>query len=121
MLTTRMRWVGRCAAAALVCSAAMAGLGAGSAQAAGISECGNWGWRDSTQTMSWGMTPIQGAGIYNLTTRGVGCTTARKFVRRYRGTDTYYPTWNCRESNGYESGDTRCTSGSRVIHWQSGA
>lgn len=68
------------------------------------------------------MSPIDGAGIYNLTTRRVLCRTARRFARRYRGTDSYYPTWRCREVNDYEFSDVRCTaSRGRVIHWQAGA
>jgi len=102
-------------------TAALFGAVGTSAQAAPINECGNWGWRGGSGP-SWGMTPIEGAGIYNVTTRAVGCSTARRFVRRYRGTDSYYPTWNCVERNAYESSDIRCTaSGGRVIRWQSGA
>jgi hypothetical protein len=111
----------RLAFAALAAIVAFAGLAATPANAAAITDCGNYGFRSSTGTVSWGMTPIEGAGTYNVTTRGVSCSTARRFVRRYRGTDTSYPTWNCHESNGYESSDVRCVSGSRVIHWQSGA
>jgi hypothetical protein len=65
---------------------------------------------------------VSGAGIYNVTTRKVPCSVTRPFVRRYRGTDSYYPRWRCRETNDYEYSDVRCTaSGGRVIHWQSGA
>jgi hypothetical protein len=72
--------------------------------------------------MRWGMSDIYGAGIYNLTTRKVRCRKARGFARRYRGTDSYYPTWNCREFNQYELSDVRCTaSRGRVVHWQAGA
>jgi hypothetical protein len=102
---------------------ATAGLaGAPSAQAAPIRECGNWGYHDSSGYFGWGISSISGAGIYNLTTRLVGCRTARRFARRYQGTDTYYPRWRCRERDDYEASDVRCTaSGGRVIHWQSGA
>jgi hypothetical protein len=57
----------------------------------------------------------------HLTTRYVRCYFARRFMRRYRGTDTYYPTWKCREINAYESQDVRCVSGRRVIRWVGGA
>ena len=59
---------------------------------------------------------------YNLTTRRVSCRRARRFALRYRGTDTYFPRWNCREVNKYEWSDVRCTaSGGRVIRWQAGS
>ena len=91
------------------------------ASAAPIVECGNYG-ATSSGRVGWTYGEIEGAGIYNVTTRNVGCSTARRFVRRYRGTDTYYPTWRCREVNDYEFSDIRCTaSRGRVIHWQTGA
>jgi hypothetical protein len=82
-----------------------------------IIECGSWG-DHGGGNMRWGMSDIRGAGIYNLTTRRVGCRTARRFARRYRGTDSYYPTWRCREVNDYEFSDIRCTgSRGRVIYY----
>ena len=94
---------------------------AGPAHAASIVECGNYG-ATASGRVGWTYGDIEGAGIYNVTTRNVGCATARRFVRRYRGTDTYYPTWRCREINDYEFSDIRCTaSRGRVIHWQTGA
>jgi hypothetical protein len=89
--------------------------------AARVRECGNKGVHRNGR-YGWGNGPISGAGTYNLTTRHVSCRRARRFVNRYRGTDTYYPTWDCRERNAYESSDVRCTaSRGRVIRWQSGA
>jgi hypothetical protein len=100
---------------------ALSTAAASPALAASHVDCGNWADHGDGR-MRWGMIPIQGAGSYNLTTHAVGCATARSFVRRYRGTDTYYPTWVCPEVNEYESPDTRCTaSGGRVIRWQSGS
>lgn len=91
------------------------------AAASGINECGNWGVHANGR-VGWGMGPIQGAGIFNVTTRRVGCRTARRFVRRYKGTDSGYPRWRCHEINDYESSDVRCTAaGGRVIRWQSGS
>jgi hypothetical protein len=102
--------------------AAILALTADPAYASGIRECGNYGYREATGTSGWGMSPIDGAGTYNLTTRRVTCPTARRFVLRYRGTDSHYPTWRCREVNDYEFSDVRCSaSGGRVIHWQAGA
>jgi hypothetical protein len=71
----------------------------------------------------WTYRQVSGATpAYNLTTRNVGCGTARRFALRYRGTDTYFPAWRCRESNDYEFSDVRCTaSRGRVIHWQAGS
>jgi hypothetical protein len=91
------------------------------AHASPIIECGNYG-ASASGRVGWTDGDIEGAGIYNVTTRNVGCATARRFVRRYRGTDTYYPTWRCREVNDYEFSDVRCAaSRGRVIHWQTGA
>ena len=68
------------------------------------------------------MSPIDGAGSYNLSTRNVSCRTARRFEGRYRGPGSYYPRWRCREINDYEFSDVRCVaSRGRVIHWQAGA
>lgn len=94
---------------------------AGVSAAAAVNECGNWGDHGDGQ-LRWGMSSVRGFGIYNLTTRRVGCSTARRFARRYKGTDSSYPTWRCRETSEYESSDVRCTrSGGRVIRWQSGS
>ena len=90
--------------------------------ATSVTECGSYGYIESAGRVGWTLGDISGAGIYNVTTRKVACGTARRFVRRYRGTDSYYPKWRCREVNDYESSDIRCTaSGGRVIHWQTGA
>lgn len=91
------------------------------ASAGAVRECGSWGDHGDSQ-LRWGMSPVRGFGIYNVTTRNVGCSTARRFARRYKGTDSYYPTWKCRETNEYESSEVRCTrSGGRVIRWQTGS
>jgi hypothetical protein len=100
-----------------VTTAIVAVAPAGSAVAAPIRECGNYdpgrGW---TYRSVSGATPV-----YNLTTRNVSCRTARRFARRYRGTDTYFPKWTCREVRYYESWQVRCTaSGGRVIRWHGG-
>lgn len=88
---------------------------------ASIRECGSYGYVRGA--MRWTFAPFTGATpAANLTTREVGCRTARRFALRYRGTDTYYPTWRCREHNDYEFSDVRCTaSHGRVIHWQAGS
>jgi hypothetical protein len=107
------------AAACVPVASASADVAVG-ASASRIIECGNWG-DHGNGYMRWGMSDIYGAGIYNLTTRRVACFAARRFARRYRGTDSFYPRWRCREVNRYESSDVRCTaSRGRVIHFQSG-
>ncbi len=92
--------------------------------AAPIRECGNYGWPEGYEGSEpiWTYEQLDGAGIFNVTTRRVACRKARRFVLRYRGTDTYFPTWNCREINRYEFSDVRCTARrGRVIRWQTGA
>jgi hypothetical protein len=107
-------------ACALIASSLAAAVAA-PAHGAPISDCGNYG-PDERGRVGWTYDDIHGAGISNVTTRKVRCTTARRFVRRYRGTDSYFPTWRCREVNEYESSDIRCTaSRGRVIRWQAGA
>jgi hypothetical protein len=111
------------AAAALIAAHIAAGSATNPASAAApLRECGNYGYIESTGTVGWTSRPISGAGTFNVTTRNVTCATARRFVLRYRGTDSYFPTWRCRETNDYEFSDVRCTSSrGRVIHWQAGA
>jgi hypothetical protein len=111
------------AAAALLAVHLASGSATSPASAAApVRGCGNYGHIDSIGTVGWTSRPISGAGTFNVTTRNVACSTARRFVLRYRGTDTYFPTWRCRETNDYEFSDVRCTaSRGRVIHWQAGA
>lgn len=116
----RIRGVG-CAVCTFLASTTFLLCGASHAAAAPVRECGNWGDHGDGR-MRWGMSETFGAGIFNLTTRRVACRRARRFVRRYRGTDSYYPTWRCREVNEYEFSDIRCkASRGRVIRWQAGA
>lgn len=93
------------------------------ASASSIRECGNYGFTADGDGPLWTYQVVNGATpAYNLTTRRVSCRRARRFALRYRGTDTYFPRWNCREVNKYEWSDIRCTAThGRVIHWQAGA
>jgi hypothetical protein len=93
------------------------------AYAAPIRECGNFGFTANGDGPMWTYRQISGASpAYNLTTRNVACRYARRFALRYRGTDTYFPSWHCRERNDYELSDVRCTGPRRrVIHWQAGS
>jgi hypothetical protein len=99
---------------AMVAFVAGAASPSGKAQAA--SRIINCGYFDG---LHWSMKPGYGYG-YHLTTRNVACGYARSFSIRYKGTDSFYPTWGCREINGYESFDIRCVAGSRVIRWVGG-
>lgn len=87
-----------------------------SASASTIRECGSW------VGNGWTYGPTWGGGIFNLTTRKVGCPYARRFVMaRIHGLPT--KGWKCRTTRtGYESGDVRCIAlGDYVIHYQYGA
>jgi len=93
------------------------------ASGAPIRECGNFdGFR-------WSYEQVRGAGIYNLTTRRVWCSVARRVARRayntYERGDRiwYWHGWRCRYTKtGYESADTRCTKRRiNVVRWQAGS
>jgi hypothetical protein len=112
------------AATSLITTLLAIGSIANEASAAGpVRDCGNYGFTAGGDGPMWTYRQVSGATpAYNLTTRNVGCGTARRFALRYRGTDTYFPAWRCRESNDYEFSDVRCTaSRGRVIHWQAGS
>ena len=77
---------------------------------------------------------LQGAGVYNITTRVATCRRARKIVRRYwtshskwcgRNSSTCAIGWGytCRDTRlGVENYDTRCTaSRGRVVRFQHGS
>ena len=85
-----------------------------------IQECGDYGaWGVGVGKVGWTYEGVDGAGIFNVTTRRVRCRVARRFVMNYNGPGRE---WTCTEKNAWESSDTRCTaSGGRVIRWQSGA
>lgn len=74
--------------------------------------------------------PVQGVVIaVNVTTRGVSCPTAKRFIIKAarRASNFAHATFrqdrfHCRtQTKGEESADTRCTRGAQVIRWQSGA
>lgn len=97
------------------------------ASAAPIRECGNF----DPGKGRWTYGQVQGAGLFNLTTRRVWCTVARRVA--LRAYNTYerdrrwrWRGWQCRVlSSGYESSDTRCKKRRdgrwHVVRWQSGA
>ena len=109
----------------LVCSAAAAAPGASAA----IRECGAFnGVRFVPDD------EMEGAGVYNITTRVATCRRARKIVRRYwsdysswcdRGSSRCEIGWGftCRRTRlGEEYFDVRCTaSRGRVVRFQYGA
>jgi hypothetical protein len=87
-----------------------------------VQECGN-----KQGGGSWTYGAVDGAGIFNLTARNLPCPNARFIVDhiRFRSRppyEPYYPGWSCRrEQQGFESSETRCMSGNKIIRWQSGA
>jgi hypothetical protein len=100
--------------AAVAAVAAAVAADAPAAHAAPIKECGTW------DGSSWTYKPFQGFQA-SLTTRNVPCPVARRMYRRYKGTDSFFPEWNCREINRYEEFDVRCTaSHGRVVRWVGG-
>ena len=87
-----------------------------------VRECGNY------DGVEWTFEQIQGAGIFDVTAKNVGCGTARRVVLRsgttYKHPQTRwrYGRWTCRfRSTGIESSATRCARGNRVVRWESGA
>jgi hypothetical protein len=86
-----------------------------------VRECGTYDY--NTTPPRWVFRGGSGAtNVANLTTRKVTCRTARRFALRYKGTDTYYPAWRCRETSEYEASEVRCTaSRGRVVHWFGGS
>jgi hypothetical protein len=87
---------------------------AGTASASPIRECGN-------------IPEVQGspAGVLNLTTRNVSCSSARRFAVQVTAQYPFPHRWAgfvCRD-NYFDDGlqfDIRCVERSRVIHWQGG-
>ena len=85
-------------------------------------ECGN-----KPADGEWTYGEVEGAGHFNLTARNVPCDEARAIVDRvaFATAPPYepsYPGWSCRYvSRGQEFTDIRCTSGDKVVRWQSGA
>lgn len=97
----------------------------GTASAAPIKECGNYGWIEDEGRTGWTYGPIDGAGIFNVTTRKVRCRYARRFVLSLDGQvgSDRHRGFKCRYvSEEYEYADVRCTRrGGKVIRWQTGA
>ena len=83
--------------------------------AAPIRECGNYDYS------RWTYGPIEGSGIYNLSTRKVSCSSARRMVSGVTRMNSY--AFRCRQRElGYEHFDVRCTGdGGRVIRYQTGS
>ncbi len=116
-----MRW-------ALVFTVLLATMaGPAVASAAPIRECGNYGYKNGA--VRWTYGEIEGAGIFNVTSRRVWCSVARRVARRayntYERGDTVWrwKGWRCkRVKTGYESSDTRCTKRRiHIVRWQAGS
>lgn len=101
------------ASAALICSVvALPYLASPASASSRINECGD--------------LARNGAGIYNVTSRNIGCRNARVVARRVergcRHLVCRFDGWTCRTRlTGDESADTRCTKRSMVVRFQSGA
>jgi hypothetical protein len=90
------------------------------AMAAPIRECGNY------DGAHWTSNDDFGAGLYNLTTRGVSCHAARRVALYSPPDDRHkwrYRVFTCRYlTYRYEYVDVRCTaSRDRAVRWQAGA
>ena len=103
-------------------------------QAAPIQECGDYGYTESGSKPIFSTVDgvVVGAGVYNITTRVVGCSTARRVVRRFwHQYDRYCDSngrcrilgFSCRNRQiGEEFADVRCTKrGGAVVRFQHGA
>lgn len=79
-----------------------------------VNECGDMGYDGSTH--------VDGAGIYNITTRGISCEKARPLILAGESSLSGQG-FACQTSQtGIETGDTRCTKpDGSVIRYQSGA
>ena len=86
-----------------------------SAEAAPIRECGDYNM--DTGRLTFGSVP-SGVWLGNVTVRGTTCRTALRMVR----SSGDLPGWRCRNrQTAVETTDVRCTRGSRVIRYQTGA
>jgi hypothetical protein len=87
-----------------------------------VQECGN-----KPAGGAWTYEQVAGAGDFNLTARGVLCADARYIVDHttFGNNPPYepqYPGWSCGYlRQEFEFSDIRCTSGTKVVRWQSGA
>ena len=84
-----------------------------------IEECGS-----KPAGGAWTYGEVQGAGLFNLTASNVSCVEARSLVDQvdFSSDPPSYPGWTCQFiSEGYEFADIRCTSGIKVVRWQTGA
>ena len=88
--------------------------------------CGNYG-DPGDGKPRWTYRRVYGFYIVNVTSRGVGCGTARRVARHafesYSGPRWKYREWDCRiRSQKLEYQDVQCTkSGGRVVRWETGA
>ncbi len=113
------RWM-----SATIAALALAIPATSASAAAPIRECGNYGWPEGYKGSKpiWTFGPLDGAGIFNVTTRRVRCAAARDFVEDWNG-QSRFRGFRCRtRTTGIEESDTRCTaSRGRVVRWQSAA
>jgi hypothetical protein len=94
-------------------------LGTPTEKTSAIQECGN-----KPAGGAWTYGQVDGAGHFNLTARNVSCPEARYLVDHinFESSSLYYPGWSCGYvRQEFEFSDIRCTSGIKVIRWQTGA
>ena len=107
---------------------------AATAHADTVRECGNYGITrgqtpeaDGTLRPHWTMKQLDGAGIFNVTARNVGCRAARRVVLRSRGSGVPTSKWRWRGwgcstlDEKWEYMMIRCTKASRAVRWETGA
>jgi hypothetical protein len=97
----------------------ISGLQTTSEAASAIQECGN-----KPAGGAWTYEQVLGAGHFNLTARNVSCTEARSVVDQidFSSDPPSYPGWTCEYvSHEYEFADIRCTSGIKVVRFQTGS
>jgi hypothetical protein len=97
--------------------------GASLASASAVTECGNYV-QTGAHSGYWTAATVYGyTPVFNLTTRRVRCSDARRFSLRETSTMSRRRNgFNCaiRWFNG-EDWDIRCVRAAQVIHWQGGA
>jgi hypothetical protein len=97
----------------------VSGLETTSEAASAIQECGN-----KPAGGAWTYEQVQGAGHFNLTARNVSCAEARSVVDQidFSSDPPSYPGWTCEfVAQEYELSDIRCTSGIKVLRFQTGS
>lgn len=101
-------------------------LAASPPASAEVVECGHYDYGGDFWTYD--RDDIEGAGIFNVVGRDVSCSTARRISRRAFSSNPdnrkrwRYGRWSCRwRATGYESANSRCERGRRLVKWTTAA